>query len=187
MRKILAAMLSACTLAVATPALAEEPPVEASIVEHPDGLRTLVHEAVIDASPAQVWATLATEEGWKSWGVAFAKVDLRPSGTIETGYYPDTSAGDPRNIVHRILTLVPEQLMVTRVEQVPEGGPIDPAILEPMWAVYELEPLPGGQTLLRISGHGYGEGEDYDGMLAFFRRANIASIEMMRAAIATVD
>ena len=174
--------LSALLLAYAGPLAAQtdEREITAEIVEHHGGERTLIHEATIEAPVARVWEAFTTVEGWRSWGVQFAEMDVREGGLIETGYFPDAVAGDPRNIKHRILAIIPERLMVTRIEQAPEGGPIDPEMLARMWSVYELEPLGNERTRLRISGHGYEPGERFDRILGFFEQGNIASIAQMR-------
>lgn len=191
MRKMLCLTLAALCL-VHAPVLAEDresaapAPVESEIITEPDGTRTLIHRTVIDAPPAKVWTAFSTEEGWKYWGVAFARMDVRNGGSIESGYVPDATAGDPRNITHRILAMVPERLMAIQVSKAPPE-PIDPELFKSMWAVYELEPLPGERTQLTISGYGYGEGEQYDRMLSFFERGNAYSIKLMRTNLAAAE
>jgi uncharacterized protein YndB with AHSA1/START domain len=85
-----------------------------------------------------VWEAFSTLEGWKSWGVAFAEMDIRPGGTIESSYMPDAEAGDPNNIVHRILAMIPNRLMVMRIEQAPAGGPVGKDVFDRLWSVYEI-------------------------------------------------
>lgn len=170
----------AIAAALAIPAQAESDPIETRVIEENDGSRTLVHEAVIDADLAAVWATLSTEDGWKAWGPNFARFDLRHGGSIETSYHEDAMAGDPRNIRHRIIAFVPERLIAIRVEYAPPGGPVDPKILKEMWGVYELEPLSEGHTRLRITGLGYGKDKESSQLLDFFIAGNAYSIELLR-------
>ena len=183
MRLKIGTILGAIGLAIAAPLSAGTALVEASVEEHGDGTRSLHHETVIAAPAARVWDAFSTVDGWKSWGVSFASMDFRAGRTIESGYHQGAVEGDPRNIVHRILAVVPARLLVTRLDRVPEGGPVDPAVMQKLWAVYEIEPVDECHTRLRISGHGYGEGEDFDRLIAFFEQGNVYSIEMMRAAI----
>lgn len=178
------AILAALAMLFAAPACAEGPDIAHRIIEESDGTRTLVHEAVIDAPVSRVWQSLTTEEGWQDWGPTFAKIDLRNGGSIESGYHDGAAPGDPRNIRHRILAIVPERLLVLQVEQAPEGGPVDIAMLRQMWGIYELDPLEDGQTRLRINGLGYGPGEDFDRLLEFFVTGNAYSIELLRKNIA---
>lgn len=158
--------------------------IEASIIEENDGTRTLVHEAVIDAPLDRVWESFTTAEGWMDWGPKFARVDLRPGGTIESGYAEDSVAGDPRNIVHRFLAIVPKQSIAMRLQSVPEGGPVDLETLGQTWSVYELEPVDEQRTRIRINGYGYGEGEKFDRVIDFFFAGNKYSIELLRRNIA---
>lgn len=185
----LAAALALLATALAQPLAAKESAIAADVIEESDGTRTLVHEALIDAPVEAVWATLSTEEGWKSWGPKFAKFDFRQGGSIETGYHDGAKAGDAQNIRHRILAIVPERLIALRVEQVPEGGPVDMAVLEPLWGVYELEAEGENSTRLKISGIGYGADEASARMLDFFKSGNVYSIELLRRnlAVSTSD
>ncbi|MHA7820190.1 MAG: SRPBCC family protein [Erythrobacter sp.] len=179
--------IGALLFAIASPLSAQEDnrTITASIANHPGGDRALTHEAIIDAPPARVWEAFTTVEGWKSWGVVFAELDIREGGLIETSYFADAGTGDPRNIHHRILAMIPQRMMVTRIEQAPPDGPVNPAIFERMWNVYELEPLEGDRTRLRITGHGYATGERFDRVLAFFELGNVAAIERMRSVMET--
>lgn len=179
--------LAAVALALAIPALSQQSNVAVEVVEESDGTSTLIHEAVIDAPPGRVWATLSTVDGWKMWGPQFAQFDLRIGGSIETAYHADATAGDDRNIRHRILALVPERMIALKVEQVPAGGPVDPALLENIWAVYELEPLADGTTQLRISGLGYGNDDASQQLLGFFKSGNVYSIELLQKNLAAAN
>lgn len=183
MRRSVMTVLGAIGLVLSSPALAGEAPIETTLIDHEDGTRSLHHETIVDAPVARVWEAFSTVEGWKSWGVKFAKLDFEPGGTIESGNVEGAQEGDPHNIVHRILAVIPERILVTRLDRVPEGGPVDPAMLQQLWAVYEVEAIDDGHTRLRISGHGYGAGEKFDRLITFFKAGNAASIDMMRSAI----
>lgn len=187
MRGYLKPVLGAIGLALAAPAYAGGAPIEASVIDNGDGTRALQQVTIVEAPIARVWEAFSTVDGWKSWGIKFAKLDFRAGGTIETAYVDGAGEGDPRNIVHRILAMVPERILVTRLDRVPEDGPVSPALLDPMWGVYELEPLDENRTLLRITGHGYGEGEEYDRLIAFFTAGDAVSIQKMRSAIETSE
>lgn len=174
-----------CALGTAAPALAQD--VKAEVIEQQDGTRTLVHEAIIEAPLARVWATFTTEEGWKDWGPKFAMMDVRPGGSIESSYFADAGSGDARNILHRILAIVPERMIAMRLERVPEGGPVSKKVMAETWVVYELTPLGDNRTQLRILGLGYGEGEDFDRVVQFFHSGNTYSIELLRKNIAAQE
>ena len=180
----IAPALAVLAFALTQPLAADESGIRAEIVEESDGTRTLVHEAVIDAPIDTVWATLSTAEGWKNWGPKFAEFDFRTGGSIETGYHDNAKPGDAQNIRHRILAIVPERLIALKVEQVPEGGPVDLAVFEPTWGVYELSAVDEQRTRLRISGYGYGPDDASSRMLEFFKTGNVYSIELLRRNLA---
>lgn len=178
------ATLAAIAASFATPIPAVGQDIVTEVVEENDGTRTLVHETVIDAPVADVWAALSTEEGWKMWGPRFAWFDLRFGGSIETGYFEDTVRGDPRNIIHRIIAFVPERMMALQVLQAPESGPVSLDTIKHTWGVYELEPLGVEQTRLRISGMGYGVDEQSSRLLEFFKTGNAYSINLLKRNLA---
>ena len=180
---IRALAISLC-VALVSPTYAQDTDVIATIVEQSDGTRALVHEAVIDAPVATVWASLSTEEGWKAWGPRFAKFDFRLGGSIETAYHADAKSGDPNNIRHRILAFVPERMIALQIEQAPANGPADPELLKNLWGVYELEPAADGKTRLRISGLGYGADAASSQLLDFFKSGNVYSISLLRRNLA---
>ncbi len=185
---ILAMAAAAATLAsplyAQGPDGAMESDVTTEVVEEPDGTRTLVHSAVINAPVDAVWAALSTAEGWKMWGPRFAKFDLRTGGTIETAYHEGAKSGDAANIIHRILALAPRQMIALQVIKAPQGGPVDAALLSTMWGVYELEPLEGGSTRLTISGLGYGRDEPSTQLIEFFKSGNVYSINLLQRNLA---
>ncbi|NVE95746.1 SRPBCC family protein [Altererythrobacter lutimaris] len=181
--KIIAIAL-AIAAAFMAPVLAFGQEITSEVIEENDGTRTLIHESVIDAPVADVWAALSTEEGWKMWGPSTAWFDLRLGGSIETSYYPDTIKGDPRNIVQRIIAFVPERMMALQVLQAPEGGPVSLETIKQTWGVYELDPISETQTRMRIIGLGYGGDEGSSRMLEFFKSGNVYSINLLKKNLA---
>lgn len=184
MKSTITGILAAATaFAIAGPASAQQAEVSVEVVEQADGTRTLVHEAVIEAPVAQVWAALSTADGWKMWGPKAAWFDFRTGGTIETSYVEGAKPGDGQNIVHRILAFVPERMIALQVEKVPDGA-FEPGALEDMWGVYELEPVGDDQTRLRISGVGYRSDETSSRILEFFKSGNVYSIQLLEKNLA---
>ncbi|XUU61059.1 SRPBCC family protein [Erythrobacter sp. HA6-11] len=182
MKFIATALAIAAVLVAPVSAFGQE--TKSEVIEENDGTRTLIHEAVIDAPVADVWASLSTEEGWKMWGPSKAWFDLRLGGSIETSYYPDAVQGDPRNIVHRIIAFVPERMMALQVVQAPENGPVSLETIKQTWGVYELEPISEIQTRMRIIGLGYGSDETSSRMIEFFKTGNVYSINLLKKNLA---
>jgi hypothetical protein len=85
------------------------------------GQKALQLSMDIPAPPHAVFEAFATSEGFKSWAVAVARIDLRTGGEIESSYDPKAKIGDPNNIKNQIVTFIPDHLLVIRNIQAPEG------------------------------------------------------------------
>jgi uncharacterized protein YndB with AHSA1/START domain len=149
-----------------------------------DGTRLLSHAVEIDADPAAVWDAFTTAEGWMSWAVPFAHVDLRLGGLIETSYDPSARRGDPANIANRILSYLPRRMLSIQAVQAPPGFPHADK-LPGLHSVIEIEPVADRRTRVTISGVGYGEGPEYDQLIEFFRQGNAWSLERLRERFVT--
>ncbi|MGZ8307590.1 MAG: SRPBCC family protein [Allosphingosinicella sp.] len=147
----------------------------------PDGSHLLVHEAVVDAAPADVWAAISTAEGWKSWAVPIA---WAPAGDmIETSYSPTARPGDPSTIRQRVLLRVPSRLMVFRTVKAPAGFP-DFDTYAKVVSAFELEPAGEGHTRVRLTGTGYEDSEAGRRLLGFFEKGNQVSLDALKARFA---
>jgi uncharacterized protein YndB with AHSA1/START domain len=173
MRRIAALLLG---LAAASPGLA------ATKERAADGSHILVHEAVVDAAPADVWAAISTAEGWKSWAVPVAwspAPDL-----IETSYSPTASPGDASTIRQQVLLRLPERLLVFRTVKAPAGFP-DFDTYSKVVSAFELEPAGDGRTRVRLTGTGYADSEAGRRLLGFFEGGNAVSLKALKARFAT--
>lgn len=144
-----------------------------------DGRRMLRQEIVVDAPLNDVWHVFTTSEGWESWAVAFANVDFRVGGIIETSYDPHAKPGDPANIRNKVLSYLPYRMLSIQAVQAPPGFP-HAELLPNLHSVIEFEAVDESRTRVIINGVGYGEGEGYDRLLEFFRRGNAWTFEKLR-------
>src|SRR5690606_10821496 len=87
----------------------------------PDGSRVLRQSIEVDAPLETVWEVFTTAEGWESWAVPFARVDLRVGGIIEPSYDPGANPGDRANIRSRILSFLPYRMLSIQAVQAPPG------------------------------------------------------------------
>ena len=159
-----------------------DPPITVTSAIGPDGTHVLVHETVVDASAADVWQAIATVEGWKTWAVPVAwgpEPDV-----IETSYTPTARPGDASTIRQRILAAVPGRLLVFRTIRAPAGFPNFETFAR-VTSVFELEPLGGNRTRVRLTGAGYADDEAGRQLLGFFRQGNRVSLERLRQRFAT--
>lgn len=132
----------------------------------------LVHEAVLDAPPQEVWKVFSTAEGWKALGVAQAEVDFRVGGKILTHYDPRGRLGDEKTIENTILAFEPERMLAFKATRAPAGFPFPRDALDRMWSVLALTDLGDGRTRISLRGHGYGSDEASRKMRAFFAKGN---------------
>jgi uncharacterized protein YndB with AHSA1/START domain len=162
-------------------AAAPSPAWAASRERAPDGSHLLVHEAVIDAEPGDVWAAISTAEGWKSWA---APVAWSPApDLIETSYTPTAAPGDPSTIRQQVLIRVPRRLMVFRTVKAPERFP-DFDTYAKVVSAFELEPAGKGRTRVRLTGTGYADTDAGRRLLSFFEKGNQASLDALKARFA---
>ncbi|MGA9583007.1 MAG: SRPBCC family protein [Allosphingosinicella sp.] len=170
MKRTIAALLLG--LAAASPAPAAKTELA------PDGSHLLVHEIVVDSGPAEVWAAIATAEGWKSWA---APVAWAPApDMIETSYSPAARPGDPSTIRQQVLMRVPRRLMVFRTVKAPERFP-DFDTYSKVVSAFELEPAGEGRTRVRLTGTGYADTEAGRRLLGFFEKGNQATLDALKA------
>ena len=169
--------LAAAALVVAAPALAAPPAVTTE--QTGSGTRSLIHEVVVDAPPAAVWAAIATPEGWRSWAVPVAWTPPGEPDVIETSYDPAARAGDAGTIRQRILAAAPNHVLAFRTIKAPAGFPHWEAY-RGVTSLFVLDPVGTRQTRVRLIGAGYPVSPAGDAALAFFERGNAASLEWLR-------
>ncbi|HYJ82689.1 MAG TPA: SRPBCC domain-containing protein, partial [Allosphingosinicella sp.] len=162
--------------------LAAAAPATAATKERaPDGTHLLIHEAVVDAPPEDVWAAISTAEGWKSWAVPVAWA--APEDVIETSYSAAARPGDRSTIRQQVLLRVPRRLMVFRTVKAPEGFP-DFDTYRKVVSAFELEPAGDGRTRVRLTGAGYDDSEAGRRLLGFFEKGNQSSLDALKARFA---
>jgi uncharacterized protein YndB with AHSA1/START domain len=160
--------LSAAVLLTAGPALAAG--VTNSSFVATNGDRVLQLSIDIAAPPAKVWKGFVDEETLRHWNAPVVHVDLRDGGDIEESYDPKARLGGGTTIHHRIITYRPERLLVLQNISTPPGLPgasAYPKIVQ----VIQLEPTATG-TRVTLSGSGYGKGDNFDQLYAFFTQGN---------------
>jgi len=143
--------------------------------------RTLVHEAVIAAPVAEVWDAFTTAEGFQSWAVPLAEIDLRVGGSIRSNYNPKGTIGDAGTIVNEILAYEPQRMLSLRNTKAPEGFP-NAELFSKTWSVIYLSPVDDlrDRTRVRLVGMGYGEGGAWDDLYNFFKAGNAQTLDALR-------
>ena len=143
-----------------------------------DGTTTLVHEALIDAAPAEVWQAISTAEGWMRWAVPIAWTSPAEPDMLETSYDRADTPGSPGTIKQQVLARIPGRLLAFRTVKAPAGFPHF-AIYRGVTSVFELEPA-GDRTRLRLTSTGYPDSEGGRALLAFFEAGNAQTLEALQ-------
>jgi uncharacterized protein YndB with AHSA1/START domain len=149
-----------------------------SFVE-PNGDRVLQLSIEIAAPAGRVWKGLVDEETLRHWNAPVVHVDLRNGGEVEESYDPRPRLGGGQTIRHRILTYLPERLLVLQNISTPPGLPgaeVYPKIVQ----IVQLEPLADGGTRVTLSGAGYGAGAGFGQLYAFFEAGNAEYLEALK-------
>ena len=142
------------------------------------GSRTIQFSDWIPAPPAEVYAAIATVEGWKTWAVPSAFGEARLGAIMETSYDPAAKVGDPANIQQEFLELVPNKRVAFRTVRTPPGFP-EAELYYKTIAAFDLAPDNGG-THLTFTHSGFGEGKGFDTLYSFFREGDASTLEALR-------
>ncbi|HLK17760.1 MAG TPA: SRPBCC domain-containing protein [Bryobacteraceae bacterium] len=137
----------------------------------PSGERVLRHEAMVNASLADVWAACSSSEGWMTFMAPVVQMELKTGGRFDSNYRVGSKIGDPGTIHNTVLNYVPMEMFSLRVgltEQFPER----PRQAGTLFAVLTFKEMGAKRTLVTISMLGWGMGEDWDTVYKHFDRGN---------------
>lgn len=161
------------------PAAAMAQAVSVSDRREADGTLTLSHEVTVAAPPAEVWAAIATPEGWRTWAVPTSWIAPDDAESIESSYDPAARHGDPTIIRQHFLARLPGRLLVFRTTRAPQGFPHFETYAR-VTSFFEIEPVDAGHSRVRLTGAGYADSEAGRRLLGFFRDGNRVSLERLR-------
>lgn len=131
-------------------------------------MRLLQKQATVAATPAELWQAWTTVEGLKSFFSPDARVDLRIGGAYEPLFELDQPPGGQGAEGCKVLSYLPERMLSFSWN----GPPDFPEFRQnyQCWVVVDFLPVPGG-TRVTLSHLGWGEGDRWDGLYAYFDRA----------------
>ncbi len=155
----------------------------AQVPKHAARADTLIHEAIIDAPLGDVWNAFTQEELITQWMVPKAELDFRIGGTLRTNYKPEGVIGDEHTIEHTFLAYEHERMLAMKVTKCPANFPFQEESKQ-MWSVIYFDRLTPNRTHLRIAGIGYGTGDNWDRMRAFFEQGNEWTIQQLKKCLA---
>lgn len=172
-------LLTAGLMALTLGGTAQAAGVENSSFTAANGERTLQLSIVIDAPAAKVWKGFVDEETLRGWNAPVARVDLRNGGDIEQSYDPKAKLGGGQTIHHRIITYLPERLLVLQNISTPPGLP-GQAAYPKIVQIVQLEPLGAASTRVTLSGSGYGADPEASALYGFFARGNAGYLTSLK-------
>ncbi len=168
------AILGACVMGLLTLTMsALSPP---ALGAAPD---VLVHEGVVAAPVALVWAAFTTREGQESWMVAHSDIELKVGGRMRTHYDPKGVLGDAKTIENTVLSFDAPRMMSIQVSKVPEGFPFSVEI-KAMWTVIYFTPSGPDATVVRIVSQGFAHDEKSQKMRAYFDGGNAYTLKKLQ-------
>lgn len=139
--------------------------------------RILRKEVVVPAGRAEAWRLWTTAEGMTSFLVSEAKIELRPGGVYELYFAPDAPPGERGSEDCRILSYLPEEMLSFEWNAPPSIPTRRDG--ERTWVVVEFVEVEPEQTRVRLSHLGWGKGDDWDAVYAYFDRAWASVLEAM--------
>jgi len=128
----------------------------------------LVVEATVTAAPAAVWHAWTTNAGIQAFLAPTSNVALAIGGPYEIHFDLDQPVGLRGSEGCKVLSYLPERMLSFSWN----APPAFPALRAGphTWVVVELTPA-GTGTRVVLTHLGYGEGEDWDALRAYFTRA----------------
>ncbi|HEY2682641.1 MAG TPA: SRPBCC domain-containing protein [Steroidobacteraceae bacterium] len=149
-----------------------------SFVE-PSGDKALQLSVEVPASAHDVFQAFATSDGFSSWAVPIAKVDLKIGGFIEASYDASVPLGSPSNIKNQIVAYLPDRLLVIRNVQAPPGF-VDQTLFARTVTIIELHSLGERSTRVTLTNAGYGPGEGFADVYRHFEWGDAYTLEELR-------
>ena len=130
--------------------------------------RIIQKEAAIAASLREVWQAWTTEKGVCTFFAPAANVDLEIGGLYEMLFNPDAPAGSKGSEGCKVLSYLPDQMLSFDWSAPPQYPDIR---TERTWVVVELTAGPLNTTRVELSHLGWGEGDEWDQVFQYFKRA----------------
>lgn len=130
--------------------------------------KVLRKEIVIPASRADVWRTWTTTDGVKSFMSPEAWVELRIGGPFEIYFVPSAPPGKRGSEGYRFLNFLPMEILSFDWNAPPQFVELRNQHTQVILRFFNLPP---DSTRLEFFQYGWGRGEKWDGLYAYFDRA----------------
>ena len=137
----------------------------------------VVTEVVVNAPAEAAWKAWTTKAGLESWLVGKTEIDLKIGGVWLTNYSKESNLKDDSTIHQEILAFDPGRMLAFRTTKTPANFPFP--VITQTWTVIHFEDAGAGKTRVLARMHGYGEGDQFARMRAFFERGNKSELDKM--------
>ena len=132
----------------------------------------LIQEFSVNAPLDSVWNAYTTKEGWESWVVPLAEVDLKVGGSIKTNYNPEGEIGDSTTIYTHIINYVPKRLITLQAEITENFPDFMKKEAKDFYNVIYFDQRDNGSTNVKSFGIGYKNNAKYLALMNYFIPAN---------------
>lgn len=133
--------------------------------------KVIQHEAIIPATPHDVWTAFTTSEGLRSFVAPVVEIDFRIGGIWESSYNVNNPIGDSTNIQNEVIAFIPERMVAIRIKRTPPGFP-NPEIASTLSTIIEFVPIDSIKTKVIVSMVGWKEKPEYEMVYQLFSRGN---------------
>ena len=130
--------------------------------------RAIVREASVPVSRAEAWRAWTSAEGLRSFFAERVRVELRPGGPFEILFSDEAPEGERGAEGCTVLAFEPERMLAVSWNAPPQFPQVRQQRTQ---VVLHFEDAGPGATRVRLVNHGYGEGEQWDQVFAYFERA----------------
>jgi len=130
--------------------------------------RAILREATVPIPRAEAWRAWTTEAGLCSFFAETVRVELRPGGPFEILFSEDAPEGERGAEGCTVLAFEPERLLAVSWNAPPQFTQVRQQRTQ---VVLHFEDAGSGAARVRLVNHGYGEGEEWDQVYAYFERA----------------
>ena len=132
----------------------------------------LIQEFSVNSPIEDVWNAYTTKEGWESWAVPLAEIDLKVGGFIKTNYNEAGKIGDSTTIVTHIINYVPQRLITLQAEITDNFPEFMKKEADDFYNVIYFDETEDGITKVKSFGIGYKNNPKYLSLMEFFIPAN---------------
>jgi uncharacterized protein YndB with AHSA1/START domain len=130
--------------------------------------KILLKEVVVPATLEQVWHAWTTNEGAQTFFSSQTKIDFKPGGPYEIYFLLDNPYGSKGSEDCHVLNSLPMRMLSFEWNAPPEFGPLRN---QRTIVVILLDAIDNRQVKVSLFHYGWGKGNDWDKLYAYFDRA----------------